>query len=114
MENGDPGSNCIEDRIAHRFPPALPGQASLFEAGVSQEGHLRSRKAATLLDEIENLDIDRMTPLEALQKLYELKKKRSRKREENRSLGRIERNDPVVSSQISCRRGWPRAARLQS
>jgi DNA mismatch repair protein MutS len=54
---------------------ALPGQASLFEA-VSQEGAPKvPEKAAALLDEIENLDIDRMTPLEALQKLYELKKK---------------------------------------
>lgn len=54
----------------------LPGQASLFEPiGQEQEAPRLPERAAALLEEIENLDIDRMTPLEALQKLYELKKK---------------------------------------
>ena len=56
--------------------PTHPGQASLFgAAGEAAPPSQVPAQAALLLEEIKNLDVDRMTPLEALQKLYELRKK---------------------------------------
>ncbi|HHY76090.1 MAG TPA: DNA mismatch repair protein MutS [Firmicutes bacterium] len=54
----------------------LPGQASLFDGvGQGSEAPEIPAEAAEVIQELESLDVDRMTPLEALQKLYELKRK---------------------------------------
>jgi DNA mismatch repair protein MutS len=58
------------------YLPGLPGQASLF--GATDEvacAQALPLQAATLVEELSSLEVDSMSPLEALQKLYELKKK---------------------------------------
>jgi DNA mismatch repair protein MutS len=55
---------------------ALPGQATLF-GGPSEAaaGSSISPGAVEIVEELEALDVDRMSPLEALEKLYALKKR---------------------------------------
>jgi DNA mismatch repair protein MutS len=58
------------------YLPGLPGQASLF-GGMEESAPSSSMppEIAELVEELKGLEVDRMTPLLALQKLYELKKK---------------------------------------
>ncbi|HRZ87645.1 MAG TPA: DNA mismatch repair protein MutS [bacterium] len=65
--------NLEEGSIAENGKPALAKQKRAVES--AEQMSLFRDKKSPLLDEIEKLDVDNMTPLQALTKLMELKKK---------------------------------------
>lgn len=72
----------VASRSAGAAESGLPGQTSLFggSAGTAKVSPASAR-AAEVMEELASMDIDRMTPLEALQRLHDLKK-RSRPEED--------------------------------
>lgn len=66
----------VASRGAGFLVGTVPGQADLF-GGIAEAAPSVSPELEALADEIRELDVDRLSPLEALQKLYDLKKRLS-------------------------------------